>query len=103
MSKNWPAWYYGPEGQSSIFETASEVPEGWQDSPAAFAKQEEEAPQGRQPADAVEDNSFYDAMSEDELRAHLTMKNISFHPKAKRDKLVGLLRTARPDVGTPEA
>lgn len=101
--KNWPAWYYGPEGQSAIFEAASEVPEGWQDTPAAFATQEQEPAQGRQPADVTVDDSFYDAMSEQELRDHLTMKNISFHPKAKRDKLVALLRTARPDVGTPEA
>lgn len=37
MSKeSWPAWYFGPGGQSAIFQNAGEVPQGWQDSPAAF-------------------------------------------------------------------
>lgn len=34
--ESWPAWYFGPGGQSAIFQRAEEVPEGWQDSPAAF-------------------------------------------------------------------
>lgn len=27
----WPAWYYGPDGQSAIFSCAEEVPAGWMD------------------------------------------------------------------------
>jgi hypothetical protein len=27
----WPAWRYGPDGQAQIFQSASEVPEGWKD------------------------------------------------------------------------
>lgn len=33
---NWPAWYFGPRGERRIFEQASDVPEGWADTPAAF-------------------------------------------------------------------
>ncbi len=25
----WPAWFYGPNEQSSIFDKAEDVPEGW--------------------------------------------------------------------------
>lgn len=29
----WPAWFYGPDGQSAIFNGPLEVPEGWHDNP----------------------------------------------------------------------
>lgn len=32
--KNWPAWFYGPNGQSDVFDSADEVPAGWQDHPS---------------------------------------------------------------------
>lgn len=31
---NWPAWYYGPDGASDIFQNADEVPNGWKDHPS---------------------------------------------------------------------
>jgi hypothetical protein len=34
MKNDFPAWYYGPEGQSDVFERAEDVPEGWQDHPS---------------------------------------------------------------------
>lgn len=27
----WPAWFYGPEGQSRVFNNPEEVPDGWVD------------------------------------------------------------------------
>ena len=33
-TENWPAWYYGPNGASQVFNGADEVPEGWQDHPS---------------------------------------------------------------------
>lgn len=36
MSDQFPSWYYGPNGESQIFNSVEEVPEGWQDSPAKF-------------------------------------------------------------------
>jgi hypothetical protein len=94
---SWPAWYYGPDGQSAIFESEKEVPSGWKDSPASFADKDNKAeePAGRQPADATEEASIYDAMSMEELRNHLRGKGIAFHPSAKREKLISLLRTGR--------
>lgn len=32
--KNWPAWRYGPEGESRVFDSEAEVPAGWQDHPS---------------------------------------------------------------------
>lgn len=29
----WPAWRYGPDGQSAQFETPEEVPDGWTNKP----------------------------------------------------------------------
>jgi hypothetical protein len=31
---SYPAWFYGPNGQSRIFQHDSEVPAGWQDHPS---------------------------------------------------------------------
>jgi hypothetical protein len=91
-----PAWFFGPEGESAIFDTAEEVPSGWKDSPAAFADQKQEKVEGRQPADAVTDDSFYEAMGMEELRRQLKGKGIEFHPAAKKEKLISLLKSARP-------
>lgn len=31
---SWPAWYYGPNDQAEIFESAADVPADWVDHPA---------------------------------------------------------------------
>jgi hypothetical protein len=31
---HFPSWRYGPNGQSAIFESAADVPEGWEDHPS---------------------------------------------------------------------
>lgn len=30
----WPAWRYGPKGESQVFDSEAEVPAGWQDHPS---------------------------------------------------------------------
>lgn len=42
VEETFPSWRYGPEGASMICETAEDVPEGWEDHPAAFATEEGE-------------------------------------------------------------
>jgi hypothetical protein len=32
--KNWPAWFYGPNGASAVFQSQTEVPEGWVSHPS---------------------------------------------------------------------
>lgn len=34
VHQSWPSWRFGPNGESQIFQSEDEVPEGWQDSPA---------------------------------------------------------------------
>ena len=39
MSKSkqeWPAWFYGPKGESNIFQNKDEVPKGWKSHPSEF-------------------------------------------------------------------
>ncbi len=31
--QEWPAWRYGPNGESAIFEEHDEIPKGWVDDP----------------------------------------------------------------------
>jgi hypothetical protein len=31
---SYPAWFYGPHGQSQVFHNEADVPEGWQDHPS---------------------------------------------------------------------
>ena len=31
---DYPAWFYGPGGEGQIFQTAEDVPEGWEDHPS---------------------------------------------------------------------
>lgn len=39
----WPAWFYGPKGESGIFDRKEDVPKGWADTPAKFAKADKPA------------------------------------------------------------
>jgi hypothetical protein len=32
--QEFPAWFYGPKGESQIFQSGKEVPSGWKDHPA---------------------------------------------------------------------
>lgn len=34
----WPAWRYGPEGESQLFDKAEDVPEGWGDVPKSLVQ-----------------------------------------------------------------
>lgn len=34
--KRWPAWRYGPNGESKLCQTPDDVPKGWEDTPDAF-------------------------------------------------------------------
>lgn len=31
--QHWPAWYFGPSGESKICHSISDIPDGWRDSP----------------------------------------------------------------------
>ena len=33
MASDFPAWFYGPNGEAAIFESAADIPTGWADAP----------------------------------------------------------------------
>lgn len=80
---SWPAWYYGPNGQSEIFNSEEEVPEGWHDHPS---KTERKA---KKPAEPKE--SPYKNQSDAEVIAELKKRKLDYNERWPRDKLEGLL------------
>lgn len=50
MSKQWPAWYFGPGEQSKIFNAAEEVPPGWFDHPSKVRAADAAAPENSKDA-----------------------------------------------------
>lgn len=40
MADNFPAWFYGPNGQSQIFNSEDEIPKGWVDHPAKVSSKD---------------------------------------------------------------
>lgn len=105
MSKNeWPAWRYGPGGESKIFEKASEVPAGWQDHPtkhAAAKAPKTEAPKtetpGKTPAPAKTE-----APGTVEIDAHGWPWSADLHSATQSKTSAGLWRmkvgAKRPDA-----
>lgn len=56
-AQNWPAWYFGPEGKSGIFQNQAEVPAGWEDHPSKVEGGAVESDDGtRQAVDGVYPN-----------------------------------------------
>lgn len=37
--QGWPSWRYGPDGQSQVFQSEDEVPDGWEDHPSKVGKE----------------------------------------------------------------
>ncbi len=54
MKDSWPAWYYGPNGVSAVFNTAGEVPKGWEDHPSKVGNSAAQAPAAQAPAASAE-------------------------------------------------
>lgn len=63
----WPSWRYGPGGQSAIFQTQEDVPDGWTKKPG----EAEEEIIARSPV-------YYDRLA---LVAELTQRGISIDPR----------------------
>jgi hypothetical protein len=38
VDTKWPAWFYGPDGASDVFEDEKSVPKGWKDHPNKVEK-----------------------------------------------------------------
>ena len=82
---NFPAWYYGPDGQAEIFNEEDAVPEGWADSPKSAT---ETAPDPDSDATAQE---LYDNYKAAELRAICKARGIDFASNADKAALATLI------------
>jgi hypothetical protein len=48
----WPAWRYGPDGQSGVFESEADVPKGWEDHPTKVKGAADQSDSGTKTAQA---------------------------------------------------
>lgn len=71
LSKNWPAWFYGPKGASAVFESQSDVPAGWASHPSLVGQAAIDAADVEMPIAKVVDASgvAWDASINTENRA----------------------------------
>lgn len=112
--KPFPAWFYGPDGQSAIFDSESEVPDGWADHPTGVSGGSHPALNpGNEPlSDSQNKIAFgagredvettsYDDMDLDALKVICAERDIQYHPNARETKLRALL--AADDVANPKS
>ena len=103
-NKDWPAWRYGPGGESKIFASASEVPAGWLDHPAKHAaktpKAEKADAPGKTPAPAKTETPKTEKTAE--LDAHGWPWSADLHSATQSKTSAGLWRmkvgAKRPDA-----
>lgn len=43
-AQHWPSWWYGPKGESAVFESANDVPRGWHNHPSKHENADSAAP-----------------------------------------------------------
>lgn len=82
---SWPAWYYGPDGQSQIFQSEEEIPDGWEDHP----KKVGDVRQRREPVPPQE--SPYKDKTDAEVIAELKLRDIEHGARWPRQRLEKLL------------
>lgn len=88
---NWPAWFYGPDDQSAIFQKDDEIPEGWKDHPSKVGNADEEKK-------GDDDNSDSEIeMSREEIIAGLKEFDAEFKPNARTKTLYAQLQALLAD------
>lgn len=86
----WPAWFYGPEGASQVFQNEDEVPEGWVDHPNKVG----EPKRGKKEDTPGGEDEFKD-LSDAQIIDKLKTSNAEFSDKWPRHKLVAVLKGLR--------
>lgn len=89
---SWPAWFYGPDGASQIFDNSDEVPSGWEDHPSKV-KASPAAKAAKVNKD-VEDAEFEDVSDGDIMKA-LDEAKVEYKTDWPRDKLIAVLKANR--------
>ncbi len=84
---SWPAWYYGPDNQSAIFENAEQVPAGWEDH---WDKVKNST--AAKIAAAKNKSDPYNDMSDGDIMKELDDNKVEYKSDWPRDKLVAVLK-----------
>lgn len=119
--QDWPAVFYGPDGQRQVFNGPLEVPEGWHDSPDKFGKDgkalrgaeteipglEEALAAGGSAGDAEEDDEddghegdesiglpAYDDVTAAQIKTMLDKEGVAYETDANKPRLFAQLREA---------
>lgn len=82
IPKDWPAWRYGPNDQSGIFNNPSEVPFGWSKYPDTDTFRPDEA----------------ETFDTDDLRSQLEAKGIEVNPQWPDKHMAILLGLVNPET-----
>lgn len=82
----WPAWRYGPNGQSEIYQNEDEVPDGWEDHPSKVGGGGRQQRQQQAPVE-----SPYKDKTDAEVIAELKERKLEYGEKWPRHKLEALL------------
>lgn len=84
---SWPAWFYGPKGQSEIFQSEEQVPEGWEDHPSKFQRGASKTATTPTPPEP----SKYKDKTDAEVIEELKKRKIDHNARWPRPKLEALL------------
>lgn len=89
----WPAWRYGPDGQSEIFQTEDDVPAGWKDHPSKVGKKDGKKAADDKGGDTDIDKKV-DAMDDAAVVARLKELKVEFSESWPASKLRAALKKA---------
>jgi hypothetical protein len=81
VNGDFPTWRYGPDGQSAVFQSAEDIPEGWEDHPSKIkgaSDPSEVGPAPRRPGKA-------------EIMKDLKRGGVPFNPMSPTSELFALL------------
>lgn len=92
MRPQWPAWYFGPNGEERIFQKIEDVPKGWQDHPSKFKPR---APEGE--TEDAEGEPL--ELTREQIVADLERRGVSFKPTATDKALLRLLEKTIEEQG----
>jgi hypothetical protein len=95
--KEWPCWYYGPDGQSGVFEAKEDVPNGWVKDPAGpkasaaskKKKSKRSTSTANKPSTPAEDEQ---TLTREEAVSLLQESGIEVGPDASNEEIEALIR-----------
>lgn len=105
IKKHWPAWYWGPEGQSAIFNKRAEVPEGWRNQPFGEAEEihsDEDGADDAADTEEIDDEAGegddeeglpeIDELTVEQIKEYLKDAKVQFNPSWNKERLYNLLK-----------